>query len=227
MNETHLASVRVEISGLVQGVSFRAFTVSIAERLGLTGYAMNLPGGESVLVEAEGEKTKLKSVGRAIAHYVGFGWYPYQFKSAMGPPPPAASEAEQGSERPTLENESDGKFLKRTGPKDFRSQRVFLTESKKVFVSDRAVLSGEGREYLDSVANFVSKAPTRLVIIEAGPGEKDELGMDRTIAAIKHLGSKGVPKEWCNMGIKGTLPEKVFKAERMLEITLLEEGVYK
>ncbi len=59
MNETHLASVRVEISGLVQGVSFRAFTVSIAERLGLTGYAMNLPGGESVLVEAEGEKTKL------------------------------------------------------------------------------------------------------------------------------------------------------------------------
>jgi len=175
----------------------------------------------------EGEKTKLKSIGKAIAHYVGFGWYPYPFKSGMGPPPPAASEAEQGSERPTLESTSDGKSFIETTPKDFRSKRVFLTESDKVFVSDRAVLIGEGRGFLDSVANFVSRAPTRLVIIEAGPGENDELGTDRAIAAIKYLGSKGVPKEQCNMGIKGTLPEKVFRPERMLEITLLEEGVYK
>jgi len=174
-----------------------------------------------------GEKAKLKNVGRAIANYVGFGWYPYPFKSAIGPPPPAASEAEQGSERPTLESTSDGKSLAKTGPKDFRSQRVFLIESKKVFVSDRVVLTGEGREFLDSVALFVSKTPARVVIAEVGSGEKDELGTDRTIAVIKYLGGKGVPKERCNMGIKGTLPEKVFKAERMLEITLLEEGVYK
>jgi len=175
----------------------------------------------------EGEKAKLKSIGNAFAHYVGFGWYPYSFKSAMGPPPPAASEAEQGSERPTLESGSDGKSLTQTGPKDFRSQRVFLTESKKMFISDKAVLSGEGRGFLDSVALFVSKTPARVVIAEAGPDEKDELGMDRTIAAIKYLAGKNVPKEWCNIGIKGTLPEKVFKTERMLEITLLEEGVYK
>jgi len=175
----------------------------------------------------EGEKAKLKCIGRAMAHYVGFGWYPFPFKSAMGPPPPAASEAEHGSERPTLEGTSDGKFLTQTGPKDFRSKRVFLIESSKVFISDRTVLSGAGREYLDSVAIFVSKTPTRLVIIEAGPSEKNELGTDRAIAAMNYLGNKGLPKEWCNIGIKGTLPEKVFKAERMLEITLLEEGVYK
>ena len=69
MNEPHLASVRVEISGLVQGVSFRAFTVTVGERLGLTGYATNLPDGESVLVQAEGEKKKL----RELIEHLGVG----------------------------------------------------------------------------------------------------------------------------------------------------------
>ncbi len=40
------ASIRLLISGRVQGVAFRYFTRGEARRLGLVGWVKNLPGGE-------------------------------------------------------------------------------------------------------------------------------------------------------------------------------------
>ena len=57
-----LASVRVVVSGSVQGVFFRAFASRQASELGLTGYVRNLPGGRSVEVNAEGEREKLAAL---------------------------------------------------------------------------------------------------------------------------------------------------------------------
>ena len=42
------------VSGRVQGVSFRYYTVKIADKLGLTGWVRNLPdGGVETLIEGE------------------------------------------------------------------------------------------------------------------------------------------------------------------------------
>ena len=51
----------VFVSGMVQGVFFRAFTKENAEKLGLTGFARNLSDGR---VEAviEGEEDKIKEL---------------------------------------------------------------------------------------------------------------------------------------------------------------------
>ncbi len=49
------ARVHVVVSGLVQGVAFRAYTVDEARRLGVRGWTRNLPDG-AVEVEAEGER---------------------------------------------------------------------------------------------------------------------------------------------------------------------------
>jgi len=54
-----LASVRVVVYGYVQGVFFRAFVSRQAIRLGLIGYVRNLPTGEAVEVQAEGEREQL------------------------------------------------------------------------------------------------------------------------------------------------------------------------
>ena len=62
MSDTDLASVRAVVSGRVQGVFFRAFTLQQATNLGLTGYVDNLPSGESVEVRAEGERKKLEEL---------------------------------------------------------------------------------------------------------------------------------------------------------------------
>ena len=45
-------------SGRVQGVRYRKSAVEQAARLGITGYAMNLPDG-TVLIEAEGDRDAL------------------------------------------------------------------------------------------------------------------------------------------------------------------------
>ena len=57
-----LASVRVVVYGYVQGVFFRAFASRQATELGLSGYARNLPTGEAVEVQAEGERRQLEKL---------------------------------------------------------------------------------------------------------------------------------------------------------------------
>jgi len=59
---TDLASVQVIVHGYVQGVFFRAFASRRATELGLTGYVRNLPGGEAVEVNAEGERKQLQEL---------------------------------------------------------------------------------------------------------------------------------------------------------------------
>jgi acylphosphatase len=46
------------VSGIVQGVGYRAFTERVARGLGLSGYARNLPDGR-VEVKIEGEREKV------------------------------------------------------------------------------------------------------------------------------------------------------------------------
>ena len=59
---TDLTAVRVIVHGYVQGVFFRDFTSRRATELGLTGYVRNLPGGNSVEVQAEGERKQLEKL---------------------------------------------------------------------------------------------------------------------------------------------------------------------
>ena len=60
------AALKVVVSGQVQGVMFRDFTRQQSARLGLTGYVRNLPGGRSVEVEAEGERSRLGELLRIV-----------------------------------------------------------------------------------------------------------------------------------------------------------------
>jgi len=57
-----LASVRVVVYGYVQGVFFRTFASRQATKLGLSGYVRNLPTGEAVEVQAEGERKQLEKL---------------------------------------------------------------------------------------------------------------------------------------------------------------------
>lgn len=50
--------VRIVIAGLVQGVNFRTEAKVVADQLGLTGYARNLPDGR-VEILAEGDEGRL------------------------------------------------------------------------------------------------------------------------------------------------------------------------
>lgn len=53
--------VHIFVSGKVQGVFFREKTRRLAEALGLTGWARNLPDGRVEII-AEGEKEKIEEI---------------------------------------------------------------------------------------------------------------------------------------------------------------------
>jgi len=57
--EAHLSAT---VYGRVQGVFFRYFVRDVAKALGLKGYARNLPSGDAVEVQAEGEKQQLEKL---------------------------------------------------------------------------------------------------------------------------------------------------------------------
>ena len=59
---TDLASLQAIVYGYVQGVFFRAFVSECAAELGLTGYVRNLPRGNAVEVQAEGEREQLEKL---------------------------------------------------------------------------------------------------------------------------------------------------------------------
>jgi acylphosphatase len=61
-NAEDISSATILVTGRVQGVYFRRFTVDNAQKLGLTGFARNLPDGR-VEVFAEG---KAASIHRLI-----------------------------------------------------------------------------------------------------------------------------------------------------------------
>lgn len=57
-----MAYLKALVYGRVQGVFFRYFVQSIARNLGLKGYVCNLPSGNAVEVQAEGEKQQLEKL---------------------------------------------------------------------------------------------------------------------------------------------------------------------
>ena len=57
--------VHVLVSGLVQGVNYRWFTLDTAAGLGLTGWVRNLPDGR-VEAEVEGEKETVERMIEAM-----------------------------------------------------------------------------------------------------------------------------------------------------------------
>jgi flagellar motor protein MotB len=174
-----------------------------------------------------GEAQKLrKAVKATLAPNFG-GWYSFQPRTAVGPQTVAAGQPEKGSERPTLD-ETQGKGMLAEGkPEEFRTRKVFTVESKKVFWGDGVTLSRDGRDFLDTLADFATKMPGRIVIAESGPGAPAEIGFNRAVRTLTYLAARGVSKDRCCIGTKGTLDGQGPATERMLEIAILDESVYK
>jgi hypothetical protein len=174
------------------------------------------------------ETAKLKKVGKAVLspNFYG-GWYKFHPKGAIGPQALAAGQLEKGSEKPTLEENKGSGLMAETEPGDFRTHKIILVKSKKIFWATGTTLSKDGRDFLGTMALFAGKIPERIVVSENGPGDDPQLGLLRAVSAVKYLNSKGIPKDRCSIGMKGMMLDKNSDTERMFEIALLDEKAYK
>lgn len=71
-----MTHANILIRGVVQGVGFRYFVYRLAKRYNLLGYVKNMPNGEEVFCEVEGEKWAIDEfyaevkIGPSYSHVV-------------------------------------------------------------------------------------------------------------------------------------------------------------
>ncbi|NLZ06816.1 MAG: hypothetical protein GXY19_16745 [Phycisphaerae bacterium] len=147
-------------------------------------------------------------------------------------------QPEYGSEKPTDSTTlRSGSLNEDLQLADYRSHKVFLIPSRKVFLGRGKALSPDGRYFLAMAAAFLRQVPGSVVISENGPirhtGDAD-LGLSRALTVLEHLVSaEGLGHERLSIAAESIAPPEdtggsalvYHRQERMLEIVLLEGSV--
>jgi len=147
-------------------------------------------------------------------------------------------ELNKGSEKPTLARGKEDNLKEETEPMDFRSRKVFLIPSRKIFWGRGTLISSEGRSIMATMASFLREVPSRIVISENGREDdkgSEQFGLPRAWAVMKYLTTKqGLDKKHFSISAQGTResPQKSgsvstnTETQRVLEIVLLERSIY-
>jgi len=155
------------------------------------------------------------------------GWYPFRPRTAIGPQSIAAGQIEKGSDKPTLDETQGPGLMAETKAGDFRTRKVFTIESSRIFWGAGTTLSQDGRAFLNTLAAYAAKLPDRIVICETGLDNNPEPGLLRAVTVLTHLAARGISKDRCSVGARSMLPREDRGGQRMLEVVLLDESVYK
>jgi hypothetical protein len=147
-------------------------------------------------------------------------------------------EIEQGSEKPTLEDGTEGMLIETNVPA-FKKHRTFLTASQEVFWGKGTTISINGHKILAALADFLHKVPGQVVISENSlyrTEQSQNLGLARSWQVVQFLTTqKGLGKERLNISAGTTVGNKAFDIlnisdtnspdSRVLEIVLLDRSI--
>lgn len=148
-----------------------------------------------------------------------------------------AEEPDTGSEKPTLEKDTEDRLKEDTDSVNFRDRKVFLAPSDKIFWGRGTTISLQGRRSLSTMASFIKELPNRVVISESGlAGDvlDENSGLRRAWAVLKYLAAKsGLDKDKFSIaastlrkgGRENQQGDSKAKTGRMLEIVLLERSI--
>ena len=133
----------------------------------------------------------------------------------------------EGTEaRSDSDNKNDSYMIEKK-PLDYRNLKVFSIPSEKVFWGDGISINDNAKEMLDSLAKYINRMPSRLVISENGPGTNQDLGFERALAIIKYMSENSeVEEDRVGISASSTVIKNRPQTQRMVEITLLDRNVY-
>ena len=152
----------------------------------------------------------------------------------------ATEDVDRGSEKPTLWKGRKDNLKKETEPSDFKSRKVFLIPSQKIFWGKGKAISSGGRSIMANVGSFLREVPARIVISENEWGQEDtgeHFGLPRAWAVVQYLTViEGLDKKRFSISTSSAVVQEDTKdskrnrpgaaGERMLEIVLLERSIY-
>ncbi|MHC4678976.1 MAG: flagellar motor protein MotB [Planctomycetota bacterium] len=148
-------------------------------------------------------------------------------------------DLDQGSEKPTPEDGLTDGLMEETRLADLHGGMTFVVPSKRLFWGVGTVLSAEGRGTMETMASFLRRVPSRVIISENGPAGNlgsEYFGLPRAWAIMKYLtteqkidgrrfsisAASTLPRESPpNIGPDSGRPE----SERAVEILLLEWSI--
>ncbi len=174
------------------------------------------------------DKETLPTLGQSLAKALpSIGLSGKDKQESMYEKQPSSQEVKQteGTEVPSNAVEQTTNFMKEKKPLDFRNLKVFTIESKDFFWGRGYALSNDGREVLNSLANYFKHRTGRIVISENGPDGKTSLGLHRSIAVMDYLTQQhALDKTRFNISCATTMRQP--PRQRQVEITLLDRSIY-
>ncbi len=174
------------------------------------------------------DKETLPALGQSLAKSLpSIGQSGSEKRDSMHEKQPSSQEVKraEGTEIPSNTVEQTTNFMKEKKPLDFQNLKVFTIESRQFFWGRGYALSGDGREVLNSLANYLKHRTGRIVISENGPDGETSLGLHRSIAVMDYLTKKhALDKARFNISCVTTMRQPPRK--RQLEITLLDRSIY-
>jgi chemotaxis protein MotB len=131
----------------------------------------------------------------------------------------------KGSETRPNEEDAVTKFLKIKRPIDYKSLKVFSVASERFFWGDGVAISKDGRTILDALSKFLKRVPSRIVVSENGSDGNNELALSRSLAVLEYMVRQGLNRDNFSITSSGMMLDRQ-RDHRMLDITLLDPGVY-
>jgi len=172
----------------------------------------------------KGEEKKLRATIKATLAYAG-GWLGEIPQDSLGWNPGNDQKAKEGTERPPIEETIRTGAIEETQANGFPDNKVFLIRKDFLFVPSGAVLSPDGKKWLDTFASYAAKMPERIVVAERSAESNKPFDPRRVVAITEYLQQQQMNPAKISVSSCGTLPPQDAKAGEFIEISLLDKSI--
>lgn len=186
------------------------------------------------------DKDHFRKMSSSIAYQFSFDKKDTIEQDSVSDVVPPIQKMHWSSEKPTLDNEKQEGFKRKTEPADFLRLNTFLISSDEVFWGTGSTLSSNGRKVLTDLSLFLKELPDYSAIIsESGPQntpEMQNMAFDRVWAIYEYLkDEQGITQQQLSISSAGTAVKEYHlnssrkgnaaSNDRMLEIVLLKRSI--
>ena len=161
---------------------------------------------------------------------------PREVKDSVVPPVERVVDmTDEGSEAPTKNVDPRVEFPGKLAPifdeDAYKDRKVLYLPAEWMFWGQGAVLTAEGRAYLDSIGSFMAVLPGRVIVSESGPSAADparhDARLDRAVAVMDHLvRSARLPRDQFNITASQPVVPVRLRGRRVVAVAMISREVY-
>ncbi len=141
----------------------------------------------------------------------------------IGPGLNKTASADSGSEKPTQCDTNKGS-MKPADDSAHKTHKVFTLNSNEIFYGSGASISTKGKEFLNTMTEYVVKTNARITIGESS-NKVSPLGISRATTTAKYMVDRGVSEDSIN--ITAQVQQQTGDDTRKFQIMILEKEIYK